>query len=553
MRRPIFSSADVYISRGRTFEYARSPLYMHTDFPWQSSVVNMNSVMGVVGDADLQCMYAEPLRVLHNNILDGYYQDLPEHNTELPTFKWYAGDHRYGVQVPPPNVEMRASLPKGFLELYRARPYGYVPRWGGSVYNDKISVQGITLLWRYEAPDYFNEHPQSIRLFQVRIGVGRGSDMRVYAFEFDGTGCVRVLKDDNGDPVTDNLLEIESRPLPDQMFGMGIFKGIDDGSKDRPEDEEVVEPKFDYSVIDFRLIAGRLSVRIGDMAEPFLYEEARLDREGKPIDRINYISLLYTGAQNLAFSAHPTKFPARAEFDSGEIPIGRHYETYGQGQILLAPDSGEEATVKFIDERTSNAGPIIYYALRFEGPVKGNYEGIPYTDSTKAVRAVTFRFPSIIMSKFGIPWPTTPLRVDIRHTFSFEAMTIRTEATVEWESRKGKMLEESLVPMGVFFSRRGLTPIVIDIWRTGRTGRAGPKMRQFTGYGNIRTVVQGSEGVWRAVVDCTDRIVQFQTPRWLLPWMDGWNVFYAIAYLAQHAGVSLSDIAFRSLVPDDPY
>lgn len=543
----IFDHGEAFIKgTHQGFRYVEAPFYTYTDFPWQSSAANLNQNVAFTSEAAAQAIYASPIKVLHNQI--GYsYSGSGLGNPNLPSINWLSGPGSHALMF-------REAKPQGFSELYWNAGQNTASSHYVDAYADGLSTQGITLLWAMEIPDDdspgYEAYPP---YFSVRFGVGVGNDQRLYSVRFDGRGnCGVSMSDDQAA----SWIDLETRPISSDVWGQAFFKSEHQGDAANPGNpNKAHDLNHEYNVLDVRLICNRLVIRVGSMDEPFAYYEARIGNDGQFIWLINHVRVRALNFVNLAFSAHPMKWEPICYFDSIEIPIGFYSTNLGTPYIQPAGvvPAGSDAYIEN-SAFTYLFGPIVNYRMVMTNFATGTYKGLPYADYTAAVRAVNLIWLPVIQPYGGIDRPLLPEQINVRHSFNAETLQIDSAASLSFNNNKMLNLPTGEYSYwGQWSVYYGQVALGVNLQRTTPNGYVGPLIRQFTGYGHTAGEVTGSGGNSTFVMTGRDRKIQLQQPRWDLPWLDGYNVFYAIAYLAQLGGVAISDMGFAPFIPNNPF
>jgi len=506
------------------FPLQRTPFFVFTDFPWQTGVANAGMAEHVVFDFNLQAVYAAPYFVPHHQTLPGY--GYGETQLDLPYVVWTNN----GGLAP----QFRTNNPLGFLEVA-------VSSANGRDVLDMAAAgacQGVTFLWSRADIDEGAGDPISQRFMTFRVGVGTGEDELLYSVRFEGVNTIRLATKEYGGQWVDREVIASSS---DVWKAGALGNNLDDAP-------------LEMNVIEFRLIAGRMAIRIGCQDQASYFEEARCDALGNPLWQINSITIRARGFKALACSAHPMKWRSAVEWTSAESPIGFSSNSFG---VPFADPAGPvpEGCDFYVDlDRSYLAGPMVYYTASLVSAVSGTYRDVDYSDWTGAVRAVEWVYYGETSYNPEAGHIVQPEWIEIEHTFVPDSLEVVASARLGFNNSK-----KQLLPFGYFGTwgqwLRDHGQVGLEIWgrRTVAEGIYGPLELQFTGYGNTQGSAGGQAGVNGAVIACQGRRRQLKSPRWALPWMDGWNVFYAVAFLAQLGGVPISNMRFASLVPSVPF
>jgi hypothetical protein len=326
-------------------------------------------------------------------------------------------------------------------------------------------------------------------------------------------------------------------------------------------------------VVTVRLMAGQVSAAIGNETTPYLYPQTRLSNSGYPYAFIDSVNIRGYGNHCGMFSVHPTKWLHGAYVVSAEQNIGFVPETQqlnastytvqympNQSTAPTNPDqvgyvpTGYACTASF-DQIN---GTELQYLLSFGGTQSGTFHvddfgnPIPYQDLTAAVRAVSGFIPGVPYQTAGEPTHIMPEVIEVEHTFDFNTLSISSTCaltmnnyTAQWSAA----MQNYLTPG--FVDANGHVGLTIQL---GIAGFAGP-YTQFTGFWNtdFEDHMQPG-GQSRVTIRGQDCWISLDVPVFNLPWMDGWNVVYALYYLAQQGGIPLSRMNFQGMVnTTNPY
>lgn len=519
-----------------------SPYYCATDFPWQGGIGASEGATGFVCDYDLQCIYPSPLVVPHNTGDGGY--ELAECDPSLPTAHWLPHEENTA------QIDYRCNHPYGHREFHivqdaeAADSSLFGVQWTGA-------TQGMTFLWAREEQSAQDSIAPEGRFTTFRIGVGdyENTEQVVYSVRFTGNGevVVAVTYDDG---VT--WEDLEKIAAGGDVWSMTWGEPIDNPDAPAPPEEEVAPYK--YNVLEFRLLAGRLSIRVGTQDQVFTFDEARVDAEGNAIWQINTAQMWAYKFRTLACSGHPMKWKNAAVWKSTEITTGFYSEAILPEFIDTAGVVPPEWTGFVNQDESSLLGPTVYYQLELNGPINGTYESEAYSDFTPAVRAVNLFWQAVVDSYFGPPLLARPESIDVAHQFDAHTLQIHSSAHLIFNNNKIRQLPTGEVGFwGEWMMNYGQNALEIDMGRSLPNGFIGPPTRVFTGYGHTEGEVDGAAGESKFHLKGRDRSIQLQGPRFALPWADAWNSYYFVHFIAQLWGVAKQDCAFAPYIPDIPF
>lgn len=519
------------------FPRATSPAYVHTDFPWESSPVNWGANAGVISLPVSQLIMPAQLRVPHNQRDERLNVD--------PTVKAY------------PYVEWQALEPNSATARY-AYNYPYLnseighENWDEDEnqiveFGTNINAQGFTYLYRRaERADVVLvggeegsvdelESAESDRSHELRWEIGTGDDARGYSITFSGNGQALLQYWDRD---TGEYDPVKTGNAGDDVSAMvwGAYS----------TDNE-------YTAIEVLLAGGKMYVYLGSQDNPVVFDEGRVGEDGKTIQRVRRVEVRSVDHKTFYWSVFPTKFYASTGYDSVQFQIG--FKSINNPNYKIIPaggweDLGDVSATLEETETDSMKGPNVTYRLVFKLPITGRYKGVPYGDFAPGVHAVAFHWPrGPVYSLYSPQTPLGPESIVVSQEFDPETLQIRSGASLNFSNTRGQW--------GEWQQESGHVAVTVDITRTAISGASTmgvpPWVKVFTGIGHTSSSIDMSDGGGTFTMHCSDRVVQLEPPRWALPWMDGWNSIYAIAYLAQLGGITLEHMAFARYVPDDPY
>lgn len=327
-------------------------------------------------------------------------------------------------------------------------------------------------------------------------------------------------------------------------------------------------------VVEVRIIAGKMRVTIGSEDTPLLWPVPMTDPDtGAPDDQIDRFWVSGNQMRACRAEIHPTKFAPVASLVSGDINFGFD-PTPGQiaattFRVHFAPNSGtpperlNSAKIGWIPTGTdafaaidSVNGTILRYRLTIDNgthvPSSGSFAGC-YVHRTAAISAVSLDTPGIEYSLIN-PWqilgnigsPPPPAATVVNHRFDLETLSIQSSAHLTFDNFKGNWT--NFMGSGVL-DNVGHFAVGINLGHHLFGTR-----REFTGIANT-TFENDWKGQGRdsVTVHCSDMWAALNEPVWNVAWMDGWNVYYAMAYLAALGGIPLSQCTFAPYVPTNPY
>lgn len=346
--------------------------------------------------------------------------------------------------------------------------------------------------------------------------------------------------------------------------------------------------------VQVTLIGGFLHVEVEGEVQPFLwdmrvfhsfdnigYSGSGLNgecltsfRAGDPIGLIEQIKVVFNNVCYAEWYVHLTKWDTQSILQSKQHNIGFGPPNLPTASVHLAhyvPDVYE------IDTNIANAGTLVSYTLTMTNDfgMQSTHGGAEsFADETVAVRAVSIHWDEVLRNMPGIGVELYPEDCLIHHQFSLDDLNIQSKATLVFNNyRELASVYGDRFPTapqmfwGEWSAYNGLFAIEIDVMTQMFSTESGgdtlvyqsPWRRQFTGYANVEsTTVRQQGGRTVYVMECQSRELPMMSAKMALPWMDGWNEYYAAAYLANISGVKRgtltdTDLAFRDRVPASPF
>lgn len=401
------------------------------------------------------------------------------------------------------------------------------------------------------------------------VSVGSGEDERIYGVVFRGNGDALIVRYDVADQAWRELRTVANAATVRMQREQSQWRGMPGASNNNavavpikrvPEDIHSGEPdSFSFVLrpvaVEFRLIGERLTIRIGDTEEAYAFVEDRRDVEGNPIWTLGKAHVCGERLMNAHLSGHFLGWRRDAYLDSPPVPIGFQSDLWLEPEVRTVGEVPEGWTVE-VDEDASNLeGPDVRYRLKFAGPRHGTYNLVDYAWTTPAVRSVEMMWAPSGTARPAPPYLASPEGIVVSHRFDPVTLQAGSQAVITFNNNRMTLLPSGVVGYwGEWSLARG--QVGLEVWATRTstaTGWFGPPTLLGTFYGHTEGETAGQAGDSRFAMFCSDRRVQLRSPRWNLPWMDGWNAFYAIGFLAQLGGVAPGDWEFAHLVPDAPF
>lgn len=563
MQIDFLSELRIWPPRGR-FVLCRTPMHVITDLLWESGSLNWSNQSDFNTDFDLQIAYPRPLRVPQNSELwtarsTAYTNLLTDatsaggYDTSLTWLKWQVVSETAGtIEKPIWGSQATRSLGVwlGAPSFAAANSNSFAlatESGGGAAF--KAHSATVSMLVRPQPP--------AVLASGAMGGVaaaGNPPDAWVAAIVGSGDDRAwwRVRTTFNGDWLIERKYVGESDYKPIQTLALSMPTRQDEESPTQGGGQSRID-------VEFRLMAGRLQIRIGDQSDTSYFSEARINGSGHMISTMTGLEVGASRFLGVSLWAEQGKWHRNASYTSPAINLGFSASTAPSWSILEAPseppDTGEEWTANLDPAETSLVGtPEIYYKLDLTGPNDGTYKGTEYSNLAIAIRSVNFVFPkveSFTPTHYSTP---QPFEIEVTHQFNPDTLQVESSAVAAFVNQRDVLLPNGQT--GTFAQWAMSTgQMASEIWMartSAATGLMSAPELVFTGYAKVRDDIEGKEGGSVYQMSMADRIRQMRNPRWRIPWMDGWNVFYAIAFLAQMGGISISDMAFRHLVPTVP-
>jgi hypothetical protein len=324
-----------------------------------------------------------------------------------------------------------------------------------------------------------------------------------------------------------------------------------------------------------KVMGGLMQVTIDSDVTPYVWTLDLADSVGEPDWVIDWWQMIAFDILMVEWSVHATKWRASAAIASNEINLGfvpssgqlstmllrAHYlPTYRQSDGSAAPYTnyvhvGFRPDGTGADLETWSVNGVLYqYLLTINNIETGTWKGFAYADFTAAVHAVTIDFAASTYSKVQAPTvlgtlgaPPNPQSIEITKTFDLDRLTITSTCAMtfrnftglwtNWNNNgivdmHGHMAAQVNLGIGAYGTTRSE---FLGIWNTRFTN-------DWKGGGNDDVTIFGD-----------DISLMLRVPAFNLPWMDGWNVYYALAFLAAMGGITLNQLAFATYVPANPY
>lgn len=427
------------------------------------------------------------------------------------------------------------------------------------------------------------EEPSFTGYMSIRFQVGQDDPDSIYYYEIQfppvGDPVIRRARESNFSDVvalyqSDQTGEVDRR---EGTFGGPSAVAIT-GAGETQMNPLIVAFGYRYERVEVLLIGGYLEIKIESGDTPFVWRhmvyetlnEGTEDEVTQPVGRIHELRVTFGGCNFCSWYLNPIKFKPHAQWDSNWINVGFtpvNEPTITPYDAFYKPLPPEDYT---ITTDFTVEGQNVRYSLVFDNAIDGIWtalgSGLDYSNLTRAVRATRVKFEEVLSEPFGQIVELYPEDVAINWSLNLNERCIESTARLVFNNF-GDISRYHVGgpdwPWGQWANYAGQIAVAIDVMMTyynhdGTVNQATGWQRMFTGYGNVKstaTIEQGGQSKYTMI--CVDRSLSMKSPRFYLPWMDGWNEYYFAAYLANIAGVKRgtvgdSDLYFRDKVPDDP-
>jgi hypothetical protein len=528
------------------FALQRVPRYVHSDLPWQHTALGLATNDGVMTDVDLQVVCPLPVRVPHNQELSGsalwdalFAEALfaGAVDEDLPSLEWTIGADHSGYDFIP-EFGGDTGKPLGlhaFTETYNDADTADLDIFAlvdCMAVDLQLSVKGQPGAVLAEGDGGgISSTPDEPTAAHVAVRIGAAGSALWYRVATREEGQYTIERRSGGEW---QLLQAVARP-----------------ATERVTDESYAYGPLDLPLpVEFRLVGGQLSIRIGDIAQPYYIAEDR------GIHEISAIEVRARKALSATIYAGEIFWRAEAAFTSPEADLGFASPDKPEAIFVFAGDdrTGDGYSVNLIAEESELLGPRIFYRTEISGPEDGAWKGQPWSRFAIALRAIHLRYPGATTYNLAAAVQVPPSALQVQHRFNPQTIQIESVASIVMPCNKRETMPTGEVgTWGEWALNYG--QIAVEIWgsRTTPPAGMGPPVLLFSGYGNTQSHLMMAAGGGAIELRCQDRRRQLRSPRWALPWMDGWNVFYAMYTLAQGGGVAPEDMAFLPSVPAGPY
>lgn len=345
---------------------------------------------------------------------------------------------------------------------------------------------------------------------------------------------------------------------------------------------------------DVRLIGGLLQIsRQGHAAHVTIPCQDRLpandpDEPNGPYCYIKRVQINVVGMRSLILALSPHKYLTDAQIVSKPITVGTAiYESdddpvmmqrwaFGDDMngLNVIDGAGAETTITRVgSDDISNSE--VKLTTDFTGISQGTYNGQDYCQTTAMLRATTFMYPEVMNPQVGFGVEVYPESVTVSQQTNLDDLNVTSQAALvfnnfstianhidgapdmfwgEWANLHGQVAGSVEFKTNLYYY--GLD----TFWNASREEFYGTTgwVPVFSGYFNTQnTTTFGTGAQSKFMMQGQGREIQMQTEFWNIPWLDGWNHYFAAAHLANkchvyRGTVGDSDLAFRPYVGDTP-
>ena len=522
------------------FALQTDPPYIVVSNPWEFLGPTLAEQDGLSIDSDQQLVYPSPMEVPHNNFLAAAASAAYDDEKTLATT-------RGGIDSTLPSVTW--SIDTGFTLAAKIWPI-----WGGETKPIELEVIAedfadsdsgeIALIHSLDACAY--RFTSNVRQQpRKRLAAGGAGGTTATPNSLPEQGISLKLGDDwyRVRSFAAGVYHLEHLPAGKTLWS--ILERIAPKSAPTSDLETGARGPADQPlVVEFRLIAGYLSVRLGDGQNPVV---VKVESSATKFSQARFAAKKVLSAQ---IYGRPVYWPTTATFTSSPQDVA--FSVTEEPEPVLTT-FGPEGTIT-VPPSSSMLGPKVSYQANWLAATLGTYKGRNYAKEPTALHAVALKYQG---RESHTPKPYTnvmPKATIVEHQFNPETLQIVSSATCEFPAYKHDLLPDGSQGFwGEWSIETGQRAIEIWVNRTLYSGEVGLPELRFTGYfGTRRTARQsGADGAWR--IQCRGREIQALSPKYNIPVLRGWNVFFAARHLANLAGFVDDDLAFLASVPPDMF
>lgn len=533
--------------------YQTQPAISLPDISVNAVAGNAADLQGVTVDAHAGCIYAKPFFVPHNQsvwLLGAPFAPLDDDahlNLDLPTWRWDLVEMDDGTETSPNNFEM---------QYFRGKTWGHQTLdvlWNSNT-DPSAGIVTLTKVLGGEPPTeeelaeggpttyyptiqgfvcflsraIYNKIPAgSEAYYEIRAEIGN----YLYSLKISSAQYAQIRRSDD-DGATWKIL----------AAAVKIGGSMTDTMGSKPPDRGQNPLVFEFLVIN-----KTLQIKIGSQQVPYTLPVT--------YDEHPEITKVIVEAQCFTqFNAeiHPLKFGTEVTMVSNPLTIGfspvntPYYRIAGLSSIVTRA-SGVPWNLTWPEDSqviVENAGLPTdidqQYLLTLINAEEGTYAGYPYAGKTGAVTRVAIEVDGIWAVVPTAPANLIPKEVNESIRFDPNNLTIDQHCSFTLNNYYGQW--------------RGQSGHIVTSLELGYAQPFTALFPRFTGLCGRYEFNRPASNIGTVTFECESFMKMLRDARLLtVPVMDGWNHYYAIAFLAQMAGVSVAQMAFSAMIPSDPY
>lgn len=524
------------------FRFARTTEFRFSDTPWQSPIQKLRGNGGVFVDPDARALLPSAFSVPHNQRLAasedaGFDTELAAaashsgYETGLPWQEWtIAADSDMDAQFRPAwGGSTERPLPLCVLpSSYSDADTGQVALEAdvdSQAWSVRIDVRPQPAKHLASAPaGGTSATPSRPCYVSVMAKVGE----TWYRVRYKAGGTYEIARKVDG---TWKLLTGAPRSTDKKGAGASSWvAGADETALD----------------VEFRILAGRMIVRVGTHRESYAFAETSDWRfSGVRIEAQKFLGL--------EISSRPIWWRRTSYIEGGPEPIGFTSDSFRGLEARWSDDNAPGWTLTLDEAESSTTGPTLEYKATLEGQLDGAYQGEEYSRLVRPLRSLDFVWDAEVDYTPAGPVQPLPSSIAIAHVFNPQTLRISSSASLTFNAGNLQLLPTGETGGWAQWSL-SYGQVALEIWGTrGTPAGAPPPVRLFTGYGHVAGEVYAEQGGASFVMSAAGRSVQLRSTRWNLPPMDGWNVYYAMYFLANLSGWAKEEMAFASSIPIGPF
>ena len=563
------------------YPFALRPTVALPQFFFQMGA-SANDHAGVVINRTAACLTLEPLFVPHHNTLLKNSPCLPsvawdqpleqtnclltEESTAIPNLSHLPGFVELVAQCAPGRPSHSARLRINA----RAKARGS-SRWKGWQGLTAFITRDYRAFGHIDDPDDTSLHPLTTFSFKVGkrwfiIVLEVGGHPRLVSTDAQLIADRKQLErtDPPGAEDTSTLVkygDTETAVLHD-------FKAVGD------ESAYLGTPASTPVSINIALLNGVLSVSLGGGLMPLTVSVTEKDSDGALARLITEVGLECTNFNGVRWSIHPTKWSRQGwilgnpgeDFGYVRDPSKQTISfTLRAPQNLLNGASRKPQTVRkgvvfpltFPDQNFSvrvdtykEIGTTHRWVARLKGDIEGKFRGREYTDFTPCLQSITTNLPPVVVKRTA-PSVVHRFRAWSEDmVFDQETLTVHVSGSATLNNfkreRAGQMGNRAVSIRTGYHATppKGSPPTLARLGLVQRS-RGFSYMYDYARPSSaISTMTFHYSGYERQLAE-TDALQ--------IPVMDGWNHYYAVAWLLEYVGITRKQLRFADMVPTDPF